>query len=63
MLIVSLLAALALYAGGSHGLGAGLGGLSIVYHALVYASGERLLKPSATPPSARPAAHSETARS
>ncbi len=62
-LIVSLLAALALYGAGSHGLGAALGGLSIVYHALVYASGERLLKASAKPPSVRPAAYSETARS
>ena len=45
-LTVSLLATLAWYSTGRHGLGYALGGLSIVYHALVYAMGERLLKPS-----------------
>ena len=46
-LVVSGLAAAALYAAGRHGLGIGLAALSFVYHALVYASGERLLKPGA----------------
>lgn len=43
-LIISGLAALALYVAGQHALGWTLGLLSIVYHALVYISGERLLK-------------------
>jgi hypothetical protein len=43
-LAISGLAALAWYAAGQHVLGVALGSLSIVYHALVYASGERLLK-------------------
>lgn len=43
-LVISLLAALALYATSKHALGIALGGLSIAYHTLVYASGERLLK-------------------
>jgi Protein of unknown function (DUF2568) len=42
---VSGLAAFAWYAAGRHGLGIGLAALSVVYHALVYASGARLLKP------------------
>jgi uncharacterized protein DUF2568 len=53
-LVLTLLAALALYAAGGHRLGVALGTLSIVYHALVYASGERLLeangRPLAEPP-------------
>ncbi len=48
-LTVSLLAALAWYAADRQGLGVALGALSIVYHALVYASGERLLKRRAEP--------------
>jgi hypothetical protein len=43
-LIISGLAALALYVTGQHVLGWTLGLLSIVYHALVYISGGRLLK-------------------
>ena len=43
-LAVCALAALAWYAAGRHGLAVALGLLSIVYHALVYASGARLLK-------------------
>jgi hypothetical protein len=42
-LAVSGLAALALYATARHGLGLALAGLSVVYHALVYASGGTLL--------------------
>ena len=44
-LVVSGLAALALFAAGRPLLGALLGALSVVYHALVYAGGGRLLKP------------------
>jgi hypothetical protein len=44
-LVVSFLAALALYAAGPHVLGVALAVLSVVYHALVYLSGEGLLKP------------------
>jgi Protein of unknown function (DUF2568) len=44
-LVVSFLAALTLYAVGPHVLGVALAVLSVVYHALVYLSGERLLKP------------------
>ena len=44
-LVISGLAAVAWYASGRHGLGIALAGLSVVYHAVVYASGERLLKP------------------
>lgn len=43
-LIISGLAALALFVAGQHTLGWTLGLLSIVYHALVYISGGRLLK-------------------
>ena len=43
-LVISGLAALALYAAGQPALGIALGALSIVYHALVYMSGARLLK-------------------
>jgi hypothetical protein len=49
-LVVSGLAALALYATGRHALGIGLAALSVVYHALVYVSGRTLL---AQPPAAR----------
>jgi Protein of unknown function (DUF2568) len=45
-LVVSGLAAVACYAAGQHALGWGLGALSVVYHALVYMSGGRLLKPA-----------------
>jgi hypothetical protein len=43
-LVISGLAALAWYAAGHHAAGIALGGLSILYHALVYATGARLLK-------------------
>jgi hypothetical protein len=43
-LVVSGLAALALYAAGARLLGALLAALSVAYHALVYASGDRLLR-------------------
>lgn len=43
-LVVSGLAAVAWYASGQHALGIALAGLSLLYHALVYASGARLLK-------------------
>jgi len=45
-LAISGLAALAWYAAGQHALGIALAVLSLVYHGLVYASGERLLKSS-----------------
>lgn len=47
-LAISGLAALALYAAGQHILGLALLALSLIYHALVYAFGERLLKPPTT---------------
>ena len=50
-LAVSGLAAVAWYAAGHHGLGIALGALSLVYHALVYATGGRLLKPKTENPS------------
>jgi Protein of unknown function (DUF2568) len=43
-LVISGLAAVAWYAAGQHILGLALALLSIVYHILVYASGEKLLK-------------------
>ena len=43
-LAISGLAALAWYAAGQQVLGIALAALSLVYHGLVYASGERLLK-------------------
>ncbi len=49
-LIISGLAAVALYTSGQHVLGWTLGALSIVYHALVYASGGSLLKSQAVSP-------------
>ena len=51
--MISGLAAAAWYAAGRHGLGIALAGLSVVYHAVGYASGERLLKPRdrSAPPS------------
>ena len=61
-LVVSGLAAAALYAAGRHGLGIGLAALSLVYHALVYASGERLLKPSGRTSGAAAAATEGTTR-
>lgn len=48
-LAVSGIAAAALFAAGGPALGIALAGLSIIYHALVYASGARLLKPRETP--------------
>jgi Protein of unknown function (DUF2568) len=44
-LAVSGLAAIAWFAAGEHVLGLLLGTLSLAYHAVVYASGSRLLKP------------------
>ncbi len=49
-LVISGLAAVAWYAAGEHVLGIALAALSVAYHALVYASGERLLKPRSEPP-------------
>lgn len=46
-LAISALAALALYATGQHALGVALAALSVVYHALVYLTGEQLLQPRA----------------
>ena len=43
-LLISGLAAAALYAAGQHGPGIGLAALSAGYHTLVYATGQRLLK-------------------
>ena len=45
-LIISGIAAIAFYVAGQHALGWILGLLSIVYHLLVYLSGEHLLKQS-----------------
>lgn len=42
-LAISAVAAAALFAAGRRGLGLGLAGLSVGYHALVYATGARLL--------------------
>lgn len=44
-LLISGLAAFAFYAAGQHGLAWMLAALTVVYHALVYATGGRLLKP------------------
>ena len=46
-LVISGLAAAAWYVAGRHELGIALAVLSLVYHALVYASGARLLKQNA----------------
>ena len=62
-LTISMLAALAWYTTGRHGLGFALFGLSIVYHALVYATGERLLKPNPKPARTPQASYREPARS
>jgi Protein of unknown function (DUF2568) len=43
-LAISGLAAVALYTAGHHALAVALGALSLLYHALVYATGARLLK-------------------
>lgn len=43
-LVISLLAAAALYTAGQHVAGAALGALSIAYHVLVYATGATLLE-------------------
>ncbi len=56
-LAVSGLAAVAWYASGRHVLGWALGGVSIVYHALVYATGARLLEHR--PGSGMPGAHAD----
>jgi Protein of unknown function (DUF2568) len=48
-LSISGLAAIAWYTAGQHSLGLALAGLSAGYHGLVYASGERLLKPDSKP--------------
>ncbi len=48
-LVISGLAAAALYTAGEHALGWALAGLSLVYHALVYANGQRLLKVEGAP--------------
>ena len=53
-LSVSAAAALAMYATGHHGLAFGLAALSIVYHALVYLTGTRLLKPAKAGVEAKP---------
>jgi hypothetical protein len=53
-LAVSGLAALALYAAARHALGIALAALSIGYHALVYATGSRLLKERTEAPAAAP---------
>ena len=49
-LVISGLAAVAVYAAGQHFLGWVLGLLSAVYHALVYLQGGRLLKHRSNPP-------------
>ncbi len=46
-LVVTGLAAVASYAAGHHAAAVALAALSVVYHALVYATGERLLKAKA----------------
>lgn len=60
-LAVSGLAALALYAAGQHTLGLTLAGLTLLYHALVYGSGGRLLNRESRVPAtsidSRPAAN------
>jgi len=50
-LTISALAAIAWYAAGQHTLGLALASVSLGYHALVYASGERLLNPAGKPTS------------
>lgn len=62
-LAISLLAALAWYAAGSQILGLSLGALSILYHALLYPTGGRLLKPRPQPPAAALTYSHGTARS
>jgi Protein of unknown function (DUF2568) len=47
-LVISLLAAAALYSTGQHTLGVALAILSVAYHTLVYATGARLLDHDAT---------------
>jgi hypothetical protein len=46
-MVLSLLAALALYSAGLHALAWGLALLTVAYHALVYVTGQRLLKQEA----------------
>lgn len=43
-LLVTGLVALALWTTGQAGFGIGMAALSIIYHALIYANGQRLLK-------------------
>lgn len=44
-LVISAVAAAALYAAGAPALGFALAGISLAHHVLVYALGERLIKP------------------
>ena len=60
-LVISGLAATALYTAGAHVLGAALATVSIVHHILVYAIGERLLKPPLGVTAAERAPHEPTA--
>jgi Protein of unknown function (DUF2568) len=62
-LAISLLAALAWYAAGGQVLGLSLGALSILYHALLYATGGRLLRPTPRSPTAAVADSHGIARS
>lgn len=48
-LVISGLAAIALYAVGQHALGWALGLTSLAYHLLVYLQGDRLLAPKSQP--------------
>jgi hypothetical protein len=48
-LVISGLAAVALYAAGQHVLAVALGALSLAQHTLVYVLGDRLLKPLPAP--------------
>ncbi len=48
-LVISLIAAAALIAAGQPALGAALAAVSFLHHGLVYALGERLLPPGASP--------------
>jgi Protein of unknown function (DUF2568) len=62
-LTISLLAALAWYTAGSPVLGLSLGALSILYHALLYLTGGRLLRPRPQAPAAVAADSQGIARS
>ena len=52
-LVLSAVAALAVYSSGQHSIAVGLAGAVLVHHALVYARGDRLLTPPDGPPSQR----------